>query len=166
MPSSNDLPIISDPERYDLAGEDLKAVYAFFPALLDSDGVAYFDEAEEFESEEVQNELFATIAHPELDEEERATMYMPHFFVADEIAMRSGMLRWVVPDQYGGAWAFDQRILIRAMEGVLPVIVASSLKEWREEIEDGKFGDFEGWRRGEEGRMREVEGRAEGLRIE
>ena len=156
---------MQDPERYDLTGEDFEAVYAFFPALLDPDGVAYLDGAEDFESEEVQNELFATTAHPGLDEEERATMYMPHFFVADEIAMRSGMLRWVVPGQYGGAWAFDQRILTRAMERVLPVIVASSLKEWREEIENGKFGDFEGWVRGEE-RVREVKGRVEGLRIE
>lgn len=152
---------MQDPERYDLTGEDFEAVYAFFPALLDSDGVAYLDGAEDFESEEVQNELFATIAHPELDEEERATMYMPHFFVADEIAMRSGMLRWVVPGQYGGAWAFDQRILTRAMERVLPVIVASSLKEWREGIKDGMFGDFEGWKKREEEKVRELKGSVE-----
>ena len=55
MPSSNDLPIMQDPERYDLTGEDFEAVYAFFPALLDPDGVAYLDGAEDFESEEVQN---------------------------------------------------------------------------------------------------------------
>lgn len=135
-PNPDELPVIEDPHRYDVA--ELGKIYAFFPALLEPDCSAYLDEDGPFDSEEVQNELFAA-NEPDIDDDDRKTLFLPHFFVADAQAMRFGLLRWLVPDQYGD-FPFDERIQPGKLDTVLALKGGYQLWEWREGIEAGFYG--------------------------
>lgn len=135
-PNPDELPVYENSNRYNIP--ELGSIYAFFPALLEPDCSAYLDEDEPFDSEEVQNQLFAA-DESNIDEEDRKTLFMPHFFVADAQAMSSGLLRWLVPDQYG-EFPFDERLQPRKLDHVLALAESYQLWEWREGIEAGFYG--------------------------
>lgn len=132
--------IVHDAKRYNLPDDDLKSISASFPALIEAQDIHYLEDVYPFDSDEVQNALFATHLVDSLPEEDRQTHSSPHVFVADAEAMRSGFIRWVISDQYGTP-LFSERIQPQSLVQALSLRSKRTLQEFRDEIARGWYGD-------------------------
>ena len=132
--------IVQDAQRYNLPDGDLRYMFAFLPALMEAQHIQYLEDVYPFDSDEVQNALFATHLVDSLPEEDRQTHSSPHVFVVDAEAMRSGFIRWVIPDQYGTP-LFSERIQPRSLVQALSLRSKRTLQEFRDEIARGWYGD-------------------------
>jgi hypothetical protein len=132
--------IVQDAQRNSLPDGDLRSLIAFFPALMESQHIHFLEDVWPFDSDEVQNVLFAAHSKDSLPEEDRKAHSLPHFFVADAEAMRSGFICWVVPDQYGVP-LFSERIQPWSLAQALSLRSQRTLQEFRDEIARGWYGD-------------------------
>lgn len=132
--------IVQDAQRYNLQDGDLRSLFAFFPTLMEAQHIHYVEDVYPFDSDEVQNALFAAHLTDILPEEECQAHSRPHIFIADTEAMRSGFVRWVVPDQYGTA-LFSERIQPWSLVQALGLRSKRTLQEFRDEIARGWYGD-------------------------
>lgn len=134
--------VMQDHDRYAVLEQDLRTMFAFFPTLLDVDRPEYLDGILPFDSEKVQNELFLTNRADSIAEEDRESSQLSHFFITDVEAMRTGFIRWVVPDQYGSP-LFSERVQPRSLMDLQGLITGGyrSLGEFRREVASGYYGD-------------------------
>lgn len=132
--------IVQDAQRYNLPDGDSRSIIALLPAMMESQHIHYLEGVLSFGSDEVQNVLFAAHLTDSLPEEDRQTYSLPHFFVADAETMRSGFIRWVVPDQYGVP-LFSERIQPCSLVQALSLRSKRTLQELRDEIARGWYGD-------------------------
>lgn len=133
--------IMDDSERYDFTGYDERAVFAYFPALLESCNSTYEDEDVSFDSKEVQGRLFGEQWQHEMGiaEEDLHSAAQTYFFVADNEAMRTGYVRWVIPDQYGRP-LFDERVQPWSLRDIQAVRFEYTLEEFRRDISKDFYG--------------------------
>jgi hypothetical protein len=132
--------IVQDAQRYNFQDGDLRSISTLFPTLVESQHIHYLEDVWSFDSNEVQNALFATHLADSLPEEDRQAHSLPHFFIADAEAMRSGSIRWVVSDQYGEL-LFSERIQPWSLVQALSLRSKRTLQEFRDEIARGWYGD-------------------------
>lgn len=132
---------IMNEERYELTDYDDRALYAFFPGLLDSLHDEYIDDYCSWDSEELQKKLFG---NPErlkngISEEDLHSSSHLHFFVADQEAMRTGFIRWVIPDHYGNA-LLSERVQPWSIRDLVNTLLYNTLAEFRRLISKGVYG--------------------------
>ncbi|GAB7332327.1 hypothetical protein MBLNU13_g04156t1 [Cladosporium sp. NU13] len=138
--SSIRMEIVQDAQRYNIPHGDLRSIFAFLPALMEAQHIHYLEDAYAFESDEIQNALLAAHLVDSLPEEDRRAHSLPHFFIADAEAMRSGFIRWVVADQYG-TLLFSERIKPWSLVQALSLRSKRTLQEFRDEIARGWYED-------------------------
>lgn len=133
--------IMDNSERYDFTDYDERAVFAYFPALLESGDPIYEDEDVSFDSDEVQGRLFGTKQARDMGmaEEDLHSASQTYFFVADSEAMRTGYVRWVIPDQYGRP-LFDERVQPWSLRDIRAVRFEYTLEEFRSAISKDFYG--------------------------
>lgn len=132
--------IANDAARYDLADNDEKALFAFFPFLLEAQAEPYDDDYYPDDSPEVQNALYMTDRQESLSEEERLTMKQEHYFIADDQAMRTGFIEWRMIDEFGHV-RFRERIQPWSLQKATALKKQRSPQEFRDDIAAGHFGN-------------------------
>lgn len=132
--------IVQDAKQYNHPDHDSSSIPASFPALIEAQDIHYLEDVYLFDSNEVQNALFAVHLRDSLPEEDRQTHSSPQVFVADAKAIRSGSIRWVIPDQYGTPF-FSERIQPWSLLQALSLRLKCTLQELRDEIARGWYED-------------------------
>lgn len=128
----------NDAERYNLT--DDKALFAFFPSLLEPDTYHYADPDVPDDSPELLQALYMTDCEGTSSEEQRLTAKQEWLFVADDQAMRTGFIEWRMLDEYGDA-LFRERIQPWSLQDVTALRVYQSPQEFREDVAKGYYGD-------------------------
>lgn len=135
--------VVQDSQRYGIIEEEFRSIFAFFPVVLEPTSCGdYLDDYWTFDSEEVQNEIFAADRVDCMSEEDRQSLQLSHLFVADIEAMRTGFVRWVVTDQYGSL-LFGERIQPWSLMDLQGLISEGncSLQQFRDRVARGCYGN-------------------------
>lgn len=132
--------IMNDSERYDLT--DLRELFAFFPALLESVDPEYLDAEVSFDSDLVQSRLFGDPKFHKMGiaEEDLHGSVQMYFFVADSEAMRTGLVQWIIPDQYGVP-LLSERVQPFSLRDLLHTRIEYTLEEFRQHVREGWYGN-------------------------
>jgi hypothetical protein len=129
--------VADDGQRYNLADE--KALFAFFPSLLEAQVPGYTDEDVPDDDSELQDILYMTDCKDTSSEEHRLTCKQQYVFVADDRAFRSGLLEWRMVDEFGNA-LFRERIQPWSLQDIVALKLYRSPEEFRKDIADGCYG--------------------------